>query len=70
MTKYKQELRKHGFRLECDYPFLPYDVNGIALEGVSAKIENNKIVVTNFSVVGIAKSIIDKNFNVIETDFE
>lgn len=35
MNRFKKELRKKGFKLECDYPFLPYDVNAITVEGVT-----------------------------------
>lgn len=25
MNRFKKELRKRGYQLECDYPYLPFD---------------------------------------------
>ena len=70
MTRYKKELRKRGFKLECDYPFLPYSCNNQpTIEGVRTYCENNKIFHITFSVVGDLKLVIDNNFNITDTIF-
>lgn len=47
MNRVKKEIRKRGFKLENDYPFLPYYIKGsspfepgnICLEGVTVNSE-------------------------------
>jgi hypothetical protein len=39
MTKFKKELRKRGFKLECDYNFLPFD-DGAILDSIQVDVEN------------------------------
>lgn len=55
MTKYKEYLRSKGFKLDSDYPFLPYSVKGTpTLECVSTGINlNHKCVyIISHYVVG------------------
>lgn len=69
MTRYKKELRKHGYRLECDYPCLPYQINGITLEGVTIKFDNDykRFVLKEWYVVGVYVIYIDSHYNPIST---
>lgn len=32
MNRFKKEIRKRGYKLESDYPYLPYDISGSFLE--------------------------------------
>ena len=69
MTRYKTELRKHGFKLEQDYPWLPYEQGNIAIEGVRVKIDNSLIVICTDYNVGTGIEFIDRNFSVVDRDF-
>ena len=39
MTRFKKELRKRGVKLECDYPYLPFELVGTTLECVVVNSE-------------------------------
>lgn len=69
MTRFKQELRKAGYKLEIDYPWLPYDVGGgVSIESVHARIEDNAIVLYKwYNVVGWTKTVLDRHMNEIGT---
>ena len=34
MTRFAKELRKRGYKLECDYPWLPYYQGSVTLDTV------------------------------------
>lgn len=64
MTRFKEYVRKNQeIWLENDYPFMPYTVGSMTLEGVSAVIEDNKIVVRKYYTSIVDKIIIDKYGN-------
>lgn len=70
MTRYKKYVREKGYKLENDYEYLPYHSKHTpTLEGVRTKIENDKIVVLQFYVVGTSIITIDR-FGNVEFDFE
>lgn len=60
MTRYKSYLREKGFKLECDYDYLPYD-NGC--EGVETHVDltHNHITVTQVMIFGIFTSTVSTN---------
>ena len=63
MTRYKKELRKKGFKLEIDYPFLPITIGSApALEGVRTFVNDNEILVYEYYVVGIFIHHIGRDF--------
>lgn len=63
MTRYKEYLRNAGFKLENDYPYLPF--NGI--ETVQTCIELNFIVVETYHVsTGWQRLLVDVHGNLID----
>ena len=70
MTRYKRELRKRGWKLEIDYPWLPFEKGSVSIEGVSTKVEGNTIQVTTVLNVGIDTEILDRDFAVIASRFD
>ena len=57
MNRFKKEIRKRGFKLESDYPWMPYDIKGsfmkpgyICLESVTVDSEN-AIVYRRYNVL-------------------
>ncbi len=69
MTRYKKEMQKHGYMLECDFPYLPYCNCGEVIEGITTFIRggyiHQKIYYTSLVVV----NVIDKRFNVINQEW-
>lgn len=58
MNRFKMELRKHGVKLECDYPFLPY--NGIE----SVVVDSEHAVVSTYHVsAGLGKVKVNREFS-------
>lgn len=54
MTKWKEYLKNHGVKFECDYPMMPYDLGSQSILGIYPKccddclkviIEYNSIIV-------------------------
>ena len=69
MTRYNKELRKSGYKLECDYPWLPFEQGSIEIEEVNTKIVGNRIVIITCYDVGCSLEFLDRNFNVVDRDF-
>ena len=59
MNRFKRELRKHGVKLECDYPFLPY--NGIETVVVDSE---NAIVSTYHVSAGCGRIKANRDFTI------
>ena len=66
MTRYKKELSKRGYKQEHEFDFLPCG----ELEGTSLKLVDEKFIYKEFYVFGTAITVIDKNYNIIERDFD
>ena len=67
MNRFKKEVRKKGFKLENDYPWLPYDMKSVTLEGVTANAE--KVRVINWYNVGAEIITFDRSMNT-SVDFD
>lgn len=39
MNRFKKELRKKGVKLECDYPWMPFELIGHTLEAIIVNTE-------------------------------
>ena len=51
MNRFKRYVREKGIKLECDYPWLPYDSKGyVTIETVYVNSEH--CYVTQFTTVG------------------
>ena len=66
MTRLKKEMRKHGFKFEEDYMWLPYDMGNATLEGISMRVVGNLIHYTQCYTSLVCTQIIDKNFQVVD----
>lgn len=40
MNRFKKEIRKKGFKLECDYPWLPFEEKTVFIEAITVDAEN------------------------------
>ena len=69
MTRYDKELRKRGYKLEIDYPWLPYNDGSVLIEAIITKIIDNRIVIITCCNVGCGFEFLDRNFNVVDRDF-
>lgn len=69
MTRYNKELRKRGFKLEMDYPWMPYKERSVLIEAINTKIIDNHIVIITVCNVGCGLEFLDRNFNVVDRDF-
>lgn len=47
MNRFKKEIRKIGYKLENEYPFMPYQSNMPTIDSVSVDSENS-IININF----------------------
>ena len=69
MTRYKKELRKRGFKLEIDYPWMPYKDRSVLIEAINTKIIDNRIVIITCSNVGCDLTFLDRNFSIVDRYF-
>lgn len=59
MNRFKKELRKHGVKLECDYPFFPY--NGIE----SVVVDSEHAIVSTYHLsAGWGKVKVNRDFTI------
>ena len=68
MNRFKKELRKAGTRLECDYPYLPYDLGSMSIDSIVVNSELCTVTTYYMSVTQI--DYYDKNMNIYKQDFE
>ena len=61
MNRIKKEIRKKGFKLENDYPYLPFKENSVVIEGVTFDSEN--CLLYQHSVVGTLVLGFDRKMN-------
>ena len=66
MTRYKKELRKRGYMLEIDYPYMPYITGNSMIISIKTRIKFDKIVIFTITFNGYSIEFIDRKFNVIE----
>ena len=69
MTRYDKELRKSGYKLECDYPWLPFEQGDIIIESVNTKIMGNSILIITCSNVGCDLKFLGRDFSVVDRYF-
>ena len=64
MTKYKKVIRKHGFKLENDFPMIPYDCGSQSILGVYTNILIDGLqILTEYNSL-VTEAIIDRNGNI------
>ena len=60
MTRWKKEIRRKGFKLENDYPMIPFDLGSQSVLGVYVNILIDGIqVLTEYNSL-VAEAIIDR----------
>ena len=50
MNRFKQYVREKGIKLECDYPWLPYELKMVSIEAVY--VNSEYCYVTQYTTVG------------------
>lgn len=69
MTRFKEELRKRGYQLECDCEMLPDYRGSLTLDTIRAYIDGNKIIYKRYYTSITLVSIFDSKWNETQ-DFE
>lgn len=60
MTRYKKEIKKHGFRLENDFPMIPYECGSQSILGIYVNLISEGIqILTEYNSL-VAEAIIDR----------
>lgn len=60
MTRYKKEIKKHGFRLEHDLPMIPYDCGSQSILGIYVNIISEGLqILTEYNSL-ISEAVIDR----------
>lgn len=44
MNRFKKELKRRGFKMECDYPWLPYDMGSASLQAIIVDAEHCAVI--------------------------
>lgn len=50
MNRFKKELRKKGIKLECDYPYLPFEEGGLTIDTVRVNTETATVSIFSVSI--------------------
>lgn len=58
MNRFKKELRKRGIKLECDYPYLPFEEKSIMIEGIT--VGNETCLLYQHANVGTLVTYFDR----------
>lgn len=60
MTRYKKEIKKHGFKLESDLPMIPFDCGSQSILGIYVNIINEGLqILTEYNSL-VSEAIIDR----------
>ena len=64
MTRWKKQIRKKGFKLEHDYPMIPYDCGSQSILGIYVNILIDGIqVLTEYNSL-VTEAVIDRSGNI------
>lgn len=64
MTKWKKEIKRHGFKLQNDFPMIPYDLGSQSILGIYVNILTDGLqILTEYNSV-VAEAVIDRAGNV------
>ena len=63
MNRFKTELRKKGIKLDCDYPWMPYEVDGVAIQMVN--VDSEKATYTVVANVGTFPMKVQRDGNMV-----
>lgn len=60
MTKWKKEIKKHGFKLQNDYPMIPFDLGSQSVLGVYVNILHDGLqILTEYNSL-VSEAVIDR----------
>lgn len=60
MNKWKKEIRKHGFKLENDFPMIPYDLGSQSILGIYVSILSDGLqILTEYNSL-VTEAVIDR----------
>ena len=60
MTKWKKEIKRHGFKLQNDYPMIPFDLGSQSVLGVYVNILHDGLqILTEYNSL-VSEAIIDR----------
>lgn len=64
MTKWKKEIKRHGFKLENDYPMIPFDCGSQSILGVYVNILSEGLqILTEYNSL-VSEAVIDRAGNI------
>ena len=64
MTRWKKEIRSKGFKLENDYPMIPYDLGSQSILGIYTNIIIDGLqILTEYNSL-VCEAIIDRAGNI------
>ena len=59
MTRYKKYIKEKGFKLEHDYPMIPFDLGSQSILGVYVMLNNDIRILTEYNSL-VSEAIIDR----------
>ena len=60
MTRYKKEIKRHGFKLESDLPMIPYDCGNQNILGIYVNLISEGIqILTEYNSL-VSEAVIDR----------
>ena len=61
MTKWKKEIKRHGFKLQNDYPMIPFDLGSQIVLGVYVNILHDGLqILTEYNSL-VSEAVIDRS---------
>lgn len=64
MNRYKKYIRTKGYRLENDFPTMPFQVGHVSLLGVEVSVCENGVKILSHYDFGTLCSVIDRKGNI------
>lgn len=61
MTRYKKYIQTKGYRLENDFPMMPYQAGHVSLLGVEVAVCENGVKILSHYDFGTLCDMIDRN---------
>lgn len=64
MTKWKKEIKRHGFKLQNDFPMIPYDLGSQSILGIYVNILTDGLqILTEYNSL-VTEAVIDRAGNI------
>ena len=59
MTRYKKYIKEKGFKLEHDYPMIPFDLGSQSILGVYVMVNDDIRILTEYNSL-VSEAVIDR----------